>query len=170
MFRMFALLVALAAVLPDSAEAGSRRWRARSLCVQQSQSVNHCATHLVASPAPTRVDRGPTCTVEENRTRTVETSHVVCDGVSCRQRSVSVVRTQSTAQARADRLAALDPGTSLQPGHHAQLGPVSGFEGLGYGQSPDEATRNCCYWGQRTPREIGTAQGHRGWYAVVLYD
>jgi hypothetical protein len=44
-------------------------------------------------------------------------------------------------------------------------------EGIGSGMSRAEAIRNCCYWGQWVPVEIGAAQGPRGrWYAVVRYS
>lgn len=43
-------------------------------------------------------------------------------------------------------------------------------EGIGFSTvSADHAIRNCCYWGQRKPREIGVARGPRGWYACVRY-
>lgn len=44
------------------------------------------------------------------------------------------------------------------------------YEGIGFSTtSPDDAVRRCCYWGQRRPKEIATARGPRGWYAVVRY-
>lgn len=44
------------------------------------------------------------------------------------------------------------------------------YEGVGFSsRSPDEAIRNACYWGQKTPVGIGVARGSNGWYATVLY-
>jgi len=44
------------------------------------------------------------------------------------------------------------------------------YEGIGFSTtSADDAIRRCCFWGQRRPREIATARGPRGWYAVVRY-
>lgn len=44
------------------------------------------------------------------------------------------------------------------------------YEGIGTGSTRDAAIRRCCYWGSRTPIEIGVAQGRFGrWYAVVRY-
>lgn len=44
------------------------------------------------------------------------------------------------------------------------------YEGVGFSTaSADDAVRHCCYWGQKTPVEIGVARGVRGWYATVLY-
>ncbi len=44
------------------------------------------------------------------------------------------------------------------------------YEGVGFSTvSADDAIRRCCYWGQKTPVEIGVARGPKGWYATVLY-
>jgi hypothetical protein len=43
-------------------------------------------------------------------------------------------------------------------------------EGIGFSTvSEQKAISNCCYWGRRTPIDIGVARGSRGWYAVVRY-
>jgi len=42
-------------------------------------------------------------------------------------------------------------------------------EGIGFGQSRESAIRNCCYWGNRKAKEIGTCRGPRGWFACVRY-
>ena len=43
-------------------------------------------------------------------------------------------------------------------------------EGIGFSTvSADAAIHNCCYWGRRTPIDIGVARGSRGWFAVVRY-
>lgn len=76
------------------------------------------------------------------------------------------VRQYVSAQAHAEHLAAT--GTF---GHCAKRG--GGYEGIGMSSaSPDAAMRNCCYWGQRRVREIGTAWSavRRAWIAVVRYD
>jgi len=44
------------------------------------------------------------------------------------------------------------------------------YEGVGFSsRSADEAIRNACYWGQKSPVGIGVARGANGWYATVLY-
>ena len=45
------------------------------------------------------------------------------------------------------------------------------YEGVGWSNvSPQQAIESCCYWGQRTPADIGVARGNDGcWYACVLY-
>lgn len=66
---------------------------------------------------------------------------------------------KAEAQARAGNC--FHPGGSLGGGTH---------EGCGFSSvSADDAIRHCCYWGQRTPIDIGVARGANGWYATVLY-
>lgn len=50
-------------------------------------------------------------------------------------------------------------------------GCSSGYEGTaGHRSTRDDAIRSCCYWGQKTPVEIGAAQNAAGqWFAVVYY-
>ncbi len=43
------------------------------------------------------------------------------------------------------------------------------FEGNGFGATADQAIRNSCFWGQRTPIEIGVARGANGYYATIFY-
>lgn len=53
----------------------------------------------------------------------------------------------------------------------AHLGnPTGGYEGVGMGSTPDHAISNCCYYGRRTLRDSGVAQGANGmWYACCRY-
>lgn len=52
-------------------------------------------------------------------------------------------------------------GGSMSPGR---------YEGVGFStRSANDAITRSCYWGQRTPVDIGVARGARGWYACVLY-
>ncbi len=56
-------------------------------------------------------------------------------------------------------------GTLRHLGHNRNA-----YEGIGTGPTRESAIRRCCYWGSRTPIEIGVAQGRFGrWYAVVRY-
>jgi hypothetical protein len=44
------------------------------------------------------------------------------------------------------------------------------FEGVGFSsRSAEDAIRQCCFWGRRTPVDIGVQRGPGGWYAAVLY-
>ncbi len=68
---------------------------------------------------------------------------------------------QQKAEMQASSGRCFHPGGSLGGGTH---------EGCGFSSvSADDAIRHCCYWGQRTPIDIGVARGANGWYATVLY-
>ena len=46
------------------------------------------------------------------------------------------------------------------------------YEGIGFSTvSADKAKRSCCFYGQRTPVDIGVAWSplRRGWFAVIRY-
>ena len=44
------------------------------------------------------------------------------------------------------------------------------YEGVGFSsRSANDAITRCCYWGRKTPVDIGVAKGRNGWYANVLY-
>lgn len=59
---------------------------------------------------------------------------------------------------------------SARAGKMAHRGGSYAYEGVGYSsRSADDAIRNCCYWGRRTPVEIGVARGRNGWFACVRY-
>lgn len=158
MFRLLRIPLALLVILTiANAEPVEARGRVKCPAVR---------TLCLPPLAPTFSTVSKCASVEKSRS--VQITKTECDGVTCKQVTRSVTR--STAQTRAEKLAQIDPGTGLQAGHHAQLGPVGGYEGLGFGPTPEAATQRSCFWGQRPVREIGTAQGNRGWYAVVLYD
>jgi hypothetical protein len=68
---------------------------------------------------------------------------------------------QQKAHTQAQAGRCFHPGGSFGGGTH---------EGCGFSSvSADDAIRHCCYWGQRTPIDIGVARGANGWYATVLY-
>lgn len=68
-----------------------------------------------------------------------------------------------TAQGVAERMA--------QTGQCRHFGnPTGGYEGVGFSpNSPEQAKRNCCYYGRRPIRDVGVARGPRGWFACVRY-
>jgi hypothetical protein len=76
-----------------------------------------------------------------------------------------VVQNVVSAQSHAEHLAATGSFS-----HCSKRG--GGYEGLGFGSSPEAACRNACFWGRRVVREIGTAWCplRRGWVAVVRYE
>ena len=70
----------------------------------------------------------------------------------------------SLAQNKADRMA--------RNGRMGHLGGGFGggrAEGVGVGSTRQSAIRNCCFWGRRTPIDIGVATNGRRWYACVIY-
>lgn len=81
-------------------------------------------------------------------------------------RKVVIHNHYTSAQSHAEYLAA-----NGLFGHCSRRG--HGYEGIGMSPaSPGDAVRRCCYWGQRRPREIGTAwcPMRRMWVAVVRYE
>lgn len=55
-------------------------------------------------------------------------------------------------------------------GRMGHVGGNCGCEGVGFStRSAQDAIRSCCYWGRRTPVDIGVARGRNGWYACVRY-
>lgn len=74
--------------------------------------------------------------------------------------------------ATADGLSAQESAEiQARRGRIGHMGGVYRFEGVGFSTaSADDAIRNCCYYGKRTPIEIGVARGSRGWYACVRYQ
>ncbi len=81
----------------------------------------------------------------------------------------STAEAQTTTM-RAPSTAQQDAETMARTGILQHCGRAGGaIEGIGFGQSRESAIKNCCYWGQRKPREVGTCRGHRGWFACVRY-
>lgn len=82
--------------------------------------------------------------------------------VSAQAQSVTVTTT-TTAQQDADHMART--GIFAHRGRHGR-----GREGIGFStRSADDAIKRSCFYGQCQPREIGVAQGRRGFYAVIRY-
>ena len=55
-------------------------------------------------------------------------------------------------------------------GRFAHRGTAGCREGIGFGSTPEQALRNCCYWGRYAVREKAVARGANGrYYAVVRY-
>jgi hypothetical protein len=78
---------------------------------------------------------------------------------------VSGVAPASTTNAQGAALLIVQTGRFRHNGH-----PFGLFEGIGMASTQQSAIQNCCYWGKRTPVDIGTARMHSGmWVAVVRY-
>lgn len=80
-------------------------------------------------------------------------------GSECRACSHGIAQAKSAVQAAANRL------------HHVRGSFGAGrYEGVGYSTvSAQDAIQRSCYWGQKTPIDIGVARGRNGWYATVIY-
>ncbi len=75
-----------------------------------------------------------------------------------------------TATTSTTTTAQQDAETMARTGVLRHCGRSGGaVEGIGFGQSRESAIRNCCYWGNRKAKEIGTCRGPRGWFACVRY-
>ena len=71
------------------------------------------------------------------------------------------------AQRKADYMARTGTRGHVMQG---QWAPGARFEGVGWSSvSAQSAIEACCYWGQRTPVEIGVARGRGLWFATVQY-
>lgn len=75
---------------------------------------------------------------------------------------LSVAASNATAQGAAE--------IQASKGRMSHVGGNRGPEGVGFStRSAQDAINNCCYWGRRTPVDIGVARGRNGWYACVRY-
>ena len=75
---------------------------------------------------------------------------------------LSVAASNATAQGAAE--------IQASRGRMGHVGGNRGCEGVGFSTvSAQDAIRQCCYWGRRTPVDIGVARGRNGWYACVRY-
>ena len=71
---------------------------------------------------------------------------------------------------RARTSAAEDAEFMARTGRFAHRGTAGCREGIGIGSTPEQALRNCCYWGRYAVREKAVARGANGrYYAVVRY-
>ena len=77
------------------------------------------------------------------------------------------------SEVNAAGLAQQKSNTQASQGKMRHLGGGFGggrYEGVGFSSvSAQDAIRRCCYWGQKTPIDIGVARGPKGWYATVIY-
>lgn len=123
-----------------------------------SALAQDCRDGVCASPSD-RVVRVLTTAVEVP-VRVAEA--VVCESQQLR----SIVCANGLAQWKAERQAA--SGRCYHVGGGFGGGCA---EGVGFSpNSAEDAIKRCCYYGRRPVREIGVAQGRRGWYATVIYN
>lgn len=66
--------------------------------------------------------------------------------------------------------AADDAAEMARTGRLGHRGGCGSREGIGMGATPEQALRNCCYWGRYQVREQAVVRGANGrYYAVVRY-
>lgn len=168
MKRLILCLMAVAVIMASEqgGEAGQRR---RACCGTSVCSPPVGCVCVGVSQCDCVTTGTESVPVEQAATQITRTSSVVreCDGTVCRSRTVTreTGTVSSLAQSKAQQLASLNRLVHLGGGYGG-----GAVEGIGMGSSPEQATQSACYWGQRTPIDIGTAQSSSGhWYAVVLY-
>ena len=87
----------------------------------------------------------------------------VCSGGACAP-ATAPATTQTvgtgTAQGAAIIIASM--------GRLRHLGGNRGAEGIGLGSTPDQAIKNCCFYGRLAPADIGTARMANGQYVAVI--
>jgi len=150
MRKLFTFVVACAAVVVQDAHLAQAQGQGFALAPGETLvSINGVAVQQAAasSPMPVTQFAAPT-------TQTVQRASYTAPARSG----------GGLAQQKANRMAS--------SGRMAHLGGGFGggrAEGVGMGSSRQAAIQNCCYWGQRTPLEIGAATNGRMWFACVIY-
>lgn len=182
MVRVQLVLVTLVAVFcGTNVEARGRRTM-RQPVYQQQQYYNTVAPTNVVTPSTTNVVM-PANAVAQPATGTPSATIVQTSAVDA---ATGIVQANSTtpsstttttsapvmAQPAAVGSAQWKAEQSARMGSVAHIGGGFGggsYEGNGFGPTADQAIRNACFWGQRTPIEIGVARGANGYYATIFY-
>ena len=188
MIRTQLLIVMLAvSMCAATAEARGRRWAQQGTTQYYTTSAPQYTTAPTQyyTTIPAQTVAAPTTVVTPSSNSVVTTSNIVqtsgveTTGGGIVQANSVVVQSNGSVPVAAPVAAAAAPGSaqwkaeqSARMGSVAHLGGGFGggsFEGNGFGATADQAVRNACYWGQRTPIEIGVARGANGYYATVFY-
>lgn len=188
MIRMQWMIVALAiSMFAATAEARGRRFAQQPTYTQYystPQQYNAGTQPYYTSTVSTPATAVPTNVVVPSSPSLITTNGVIQTSSDESSRGVvmqanSVVTTAGVAVPAAVPAAAAAPGSAQWKAEQsARLGSVQhlgggfgggSFEGNGFGPTADQAIRNSCFWGQRTPIEIGVARGANGYYATIFY-
>lgn len=171
------MIVVLAVTLCTSAvEARGRR-------MMQATTQYYTTSAPQYYTVPTQTVTYPTNVVTQTSTPVVtegivQTSGVQTDGGIVQAGSVVMTQDNSVPAAAPAAGMAVPGSAQWKAEQSARMGSVAhigggfgggSFEGNGFGATPDQAVRNACYWGQRTPIQIGVARGANGYYATVFY-
>lgn len=93
--------------------------------------------------------------------------------MQCASGSCTVQDTSRAFQPIRNSIAQYKAEVQARNGRMQHIGGSFGagrFEGVGFSTvSADAAIKACCYYGEKTPVDIGVARGNNGWYATVLY-
>ena len=119
---------------------------------------NFCFALIAAATVAGLADAGPF----RRRATTV-----TCVGTNC-----PAPAQKTTTQVKGDTSTATNAALLIvQTGRFRHWGHPAGlYEGIGMAGTQQGAIQNCCFWGRRTPVDIGTAQMSNGmWVAVVRY-
>lgn len=145
--------------------------------IQSKRSANCSATAAsCSSPAMSSCSAPQTVQVSE-APQPIETvvmvSSPVFESSDCVSGQCTVEESNKSFQPVRNSIAQHKANVQARNGRMQHLGGSFGagrYEGVGFSTvSADDAIRQCCYWGERTPVDIGVAQGNNGWYATVLY-
>ena len=173
------MIVVLAVSLcATTAEARGRRW------VQQQGYTQYYNTAAPVQVAPVQTVASPTNVVIQSSTPMGTNGIIQTNSVETVNGGIVQATNTVTTAGNAIPAAVPAPGTAAHGSaqwkaeQSARLGSVQhlgggfgggSFEGNGFGATADQAIRNSCFWGQRTPIEIGVARGANGYYATIFY-
>jgi hypothetical protein len=133
-----------------------------------AQPVQNSTNVVINSVNTTSSTNGiiQTSGVQPSNGEIVQASSVVVNAAGSIPASVPAVNSSApgSAQWKAEQSARMGSVQHIGGGFGG-----GSFEGNGFGATPDQAVRNACYWGQRTPIQIGVARGANGYYATVFY-
>jgi hypothetical protein len=172
------IVVLVVSLCAATAEARGRRY------VQQqgyTQYYNTPAPQYYNTVAPVQTVATPTNVVVPSNNSVVTTNGVIqTSGVETSKSGIVQANgVVTTSTGTVPVVAAAAPGSAQWKAEQsARIGSVQhlgggfgggSFEGNGFGATADQAIRNSCFWGQRTPIEIGVARGANGYYATIFY-
>lgn len=154
-----ALLVLALVLCGSSVEARGRRSMQQPMYYQYYNTVPAApAAQPAAAPAGTIVQ---TSAVEPASATSASNSVVTAGATTPATAAPAAV---GSAQWKAEQSARMCSVAHIGGGFGG-----GSYEGNGYGATAQQAIQNCCFWGQRTPIEIGVARGANGYYATVFY-
>jgi hypothetical protein len=171
-------VIALAVSCSNAEARGRRMMYQQPAYTQYYNTVTPTSTSVV--PANTVVSQGTVVqsSTAAQTTTPAQTSGVVqaggtsTGGAIVQTNAVAPSANVSTSNGSVVGSAQWKAEQSARMGSVQHIGGGFGggsFEGNGFGATPEQAIQNSCYWGQRTPIQIGVARGANGYYATIFY-